>query len=144
MSKFVLSTMTNDVAYCFYQETGDLPVVKKSIIVRGGAGLPSISNGFGAMTKTEEGVPMWTPDGVVTPIKDSDIQELMNHPIFKKHQAGNMVRIIDRDITDNHGAVKKEVTTMLARDQFAQLTPETYKTRVKVTMPGRGEEDNYL
>ena len=68
MTKYVLSTMTNSVSYAIWGNVGDLPVMRQKVTIKGGAGLPSISSGFGEVSKDGEGSPLWTADGVITPI----------------------------------------------------------------------------
>jgi hypothetical protein len=132
MTQFVLSTMTNSVGYCFYTHTGDLPVLREKITIKGGAGIPSVRSGFGEMTQDGEGTPIWTADGIVTPISDEKWDRLKDHPTFKKHQAKNLVRVIDKDITGNHREVKRQVETMAKRDGFAQLNKDTIGQHTKV------------
>lgn len=130
---YITSTMTGDVSYCFWNTIGGLPRIKDKITIRGGAGLPSVKSGFGEMSSDGEGTPMWTAAGVVTPLRSDRYNLLKEHEVFKKHVAAGRVTVSNSDITDNHRAVKKIVDGMEKRDKFAQLTPDTYKTKVKVS-----------
>lgn len=132
MTKYVLSTATNSVSYAFYEMTGDLPVIRDKITIKGGAGIPSIRSGFGEMNQDSEGVPMWTADGVVTPVSDARYEMLKDHPIFKKHLDKGLVKVINSDITGNHKAVREHARDMTKRDGFAQMTPESLKAHSKV------------
>ncbi len=136
MTQYVISTMTNSVNYRIYKTVGDLPTPVKSVRIHGGTGLPSLRSGFGEMSRDEEGVPMWTADGIVTPVSDEDYEVLKDHWLFKKHLEGGYVKVLNRDITENHKEVKKQVATMERRDEFAQLTPATLGQKLKVTTGG--------
>ena len=124
----ILSTMANSVAYNTYNFIGDpkskqgvLPVVKDKILIHGGAGMPSLRSGFGEMTKDSDGVPMWTAQGVVTSVTDSQLAVLQEHWLFKKHQESGHVRVLTKDISGNHAAVKKEVASMETDEKFGLL-----------------------
>lgn len=140
--KYILSTMANAVAYTFYceAEKGSLPSVKRKIIVAGGAGIPSLSLGFGEMTKDSVGTPLWTPSGRVTPIKEEDLELLMNHHVFKRHLEANLVEIVGNDITDNHKAVSK-IAAHMADDEFAPMNKSRINKQIKVTT-GEAEGDD--
>lgn len=137
MSVYVLSTMTNSVSYAFWGQVGDLPVMRQKILVKGGAGLPSINSGFGEVSKDTDGIPMWTADGIITPISDKDYEILKDHPLFKKHIESGCIKVLDRDITGNHREVKRQAGSMEKRDSFAQLTPATLKEHTKVKISNR-------
>ncbi len=140
--KYVISTMSMPVAYCFYEHqqrnqvsataanpvVGDVPLLRKKIFIHGGAGLPSLKSGFGERSSDQEGKPIWTADGMVTPVDDKDFEMLMQHPLFKKHLEGGRVKVVNHDITENYKAVRKEVVHMAA-DPFAPLTKDTFKKR---------------
>lgn len=130
---YVISTMTGDVSYCFWNTIGGVPRIKDKITIRGGAGLPSVKSGFGEMNADGEGTPMWTAAGIVTPLRADRYEKLKDHEVFEKHIASGKISISNRDITDNHKAVKKIVEGMEQRDSFSQLTPENYKSKVSIT-----------
>ena len=141
MTVYVLSTMTDSVSYVNYNYIGDanskagqLPMVRDKVTILGGANLPSMKSGFGDMTQNGEGQPMWTASGVVTPVSDEKYELIKDHWLFKKHQEGGHVKVLNKDITDNHKAVKREISDMEKRDKAAQLTPETLKMKVKVKL----------
>jgi hypothetical protein len=130
---YIISTMSGDVSYCFWNTIGGVPRIKDKITIRGGAGLPSVRSGFGEMSADGEGTPMWTASGIVTPLRADRYELLKDHEVFKKHVAKGLISISNRDITDNHKAVKKAVEGMEAHDGFAQLTPKNYKSKVSIT-----------
>lgn len=141
MSVFVISTMTNSVSYRFYKNVGDLPVVQDSITIRGGAGLPSLKSGFGEMGADGEGAPLWTAEGMVTPLSDARYDILKDHKLFKDHLEGGHVKVVNADLTGNHAQVKKEIRSMAPRDNFAQLTPATVGQKIKVKTARELEPD---
>lgn len=130
--KYILSTMTNSVSYAFYRNVGDLPVMRDKITIKGGTGLPSIRSGFGEVSKDGEGTPLWTANGIITPIEDGRYEQLKDHPIFLKHLEQGFVKVLERDISENHREVTKQVATMEKRDGFAQLNPSTIAAHTKV------------
>lgn len=126
--------MTNSVSYAFFQNAGDLPVMRDKVTIKGGANIPSIKNGFGDMSQDEEGIPIWTPQGVVTSLKDERYALVKDHPLFKKHIEKGVLKIINHDISGDHKAVKKHLIGMTASDDYAQLTPATLKKKTSVKM----------
>lgn len=141
MSKFVLSTMTNSVNYRIYANVGDLPTPVDSIIIHGGAGIPSMKSGFGEMAKDSEGMPIWTAEGMVTTLTDERYSVLKDHWLFKKHIDSGHIKVVDHDIRGNHKAIVRETKSMQARDGFAQLTKETLKQSIKVKANSEMEAD---
>ncbi len=132
MTKYVLSTMTNAVSYAFFNDVGGLPVIRDKVTIKGGAGLPSLTAGFGEVSKDDEGSPMWTPDGVVTPLSDERYDLVKDHPLFKKHIDKGVLKVINHDITGNHKEVQKQTRSMEKKDGFAQLNPATIGQHCKV------------
>lgn len=103
MSQYVLSVMTSSVSYTFFHHpTPDNPVERAKITIRGGASLPSTKSGFGERTEDHEGTPLWTADGVVTPISEEQYAMLKEHPIFIKHEKAGLVKFVGATLTDNH------------------------------------------
>jgi hypothetical protein len=145
MSKYIVSTMTNAVSYTIFSKIrdkiGDLPTIKKKITIWGGAGIPSNKSGFGdlAQDKVQE-TPLWTAQGIVTPVSDENFEILKEHWLFKKHLDAGRVRVVNEDLRGNHKAVKKVVTNMEKSDRFAQLNKDTLKMKVKVTTIKMEEE----
>lgn len=125
---YIVSTMANSVSYNTYNFIGDpksqqgvLPVVKDKVLIHGGAGMPSTKSGFGEMVRDQDGVPMWTADGVVTSVTDAQLALLEGHWLFKKHLENGHVRVLQKDISGNHRAVQKEVASMEADEKFGLL-----------------------
>ncbi len=141
MSVFVISTMTNSVSYRFYKTIGDLPVVQDSVTIRGGAGLPSLKSGFGEMGTDGEGAPLWTAEGMVTPLSEARYDILKEHFLFKKHVEGGYLKVVNSDLSGNHAEVKKQIRSMAGRDNFSQLTPATAQQKIKVKTSRELEPD---
>ena len=142
MTIFVLSTQTGSVSYCFFDKIGDLPVIRDKVTIHGGAHIPSLKSGFGEMSRDGEGHPLWTADGIVTPLREERYALLKEHWLFKKHQDEGRVKVLSEDITGNHKAVVRETRTMMKADEFAQLNPETLKEKVSSKL--RIHEDKEL
>lgn len=153
MTVYVVSKMANAVSYNFYERhntsnnrndaTGDLPMIKHKVVIKGGAGIPSLDSGLGERTKTPDGMILYTADGIVTPISDSDYEMLKDHHVFKQHVAGGLLEVVRNDITDNNKAIRKVAATM-NEDPFGLMTAEKLKSRVKVTSRRMDEEENRL
>jgi hypothetical protein len=143
MTVYVISTMTNSISYCRYRRVGDLPILQDKVTIRGGAGLPSLKSGFGEQYTNDEGIPMWTAEGMVTPVSDENYDILKEHWLFQKHMKEGFLKVIKNDILDNHKAVKHEVVTMRKKDDFAQLTPGDVKNR-KITVKTISSEHEEL
>jgi hypothetical protein len=143
MTVYVISTMTNSISYCRYRKVGDLPILQDKVTVRGGAGLPSLKSGFGEQHQTDEGIPMWTAEGVVTPVSDENYDILKEHWLFQKHMKEGFLKVVNHDILGNHKEVKHEVGSMRKRDDFAQLTNDDVKNR-KITVKTISSEHEEL
>jgi hypothetical protein len=139
---YIVSTMTGDVSYNIYDFIGKdaMPVVRESIVIRGGASLPSMRSGFGNIAQTDDGIPMWTADGIVTPVSLERYALLKENKIFQKHLEGNMVKVLNKDITGNHKEVSR-IAKDMDHDGFRQASSATIKSKVKVTMAKSGGED---
>lgn len=142
MSKYILSKMVHDVAYTFYAGEGLNPVAIHKVRIHGGASIPSESSGLGEMSRDAEGRPLWTANGVVTTISDSDYERLKDHHVFKQHLENGLIKLINHDITGSNREIDKHAATMVD-DPFAQLTPSTLKQRVKVTSGTKPESDDF-
>jgi hypothetical protein len=142
MTVYVISTMTNSISYNLYDYRGVessqgakiLPVIKAKCVIHGGAGLPSARSGFGDMSQSSDGNPLWTAAGVVTPVSDEKFEMLQGHWLFQKHLEAGRVKVIKSDIVGNHKEVKKQVSTMEKGDNFSQLNDKTIKSRVKASL----------
>ena len=83
MAKHVISTLTADTQYNDWVNQGGINARTRSVLVRGGAGVANSQ--------------FVTPDGVRTPVSNEDAEFLANHGIFKEHQKGGFVKIINMD-----------------------------------------------
>lgn len=142
MNRYILSTMTSGVNYTTYRTVGGVPVVLKKVLIHGGAGIPSAKSGFGEVIANDEGQPIWTADGIVTPISEEDYLHLKDHPVFQKHMDKGYLKVINADIRGNHKQVQKYAGDM-KRDGFAQLNKDNIKSRVKVTVPKAEADQGY-
>jgi hypothetical protein len=134
--------MSAGVNYAIYRDVGGLPVIQHKILVQGGAGLASLRSGFGEQGQTADGRPIWTADGVVTPISDEDWEILKNHPVFIKHQQKGLVKELNKDLRGNHREVQKHAASMEV-DGFRPLTKDTIAKNLKVTTATMRTEDEF-
>lgn len=141
MSQYILSTMTASVNYNLYGKVENLPILKHKITIHGGAGIPSARSGFGEVVEDENtGRPIWTADGIITPVSDSDWEILKENKVFQKHLAKNLVKVLNSDIRGNHRAIQKHAKDM-SRDGFALLDKSNVGSRMKI-MTAKPEKDN--
>lgn len=136
MTKYVLSTATCSqriVSYLPGNSQSGVNTIDRSVRIKGGANAASSSSGFGDMTHTPEGQPLWTPRGVVTEVSDEDAAFLESHPTFIDGVKAGFFQMMDKGVGTNHDKVKKLATGMTERDLSAPLTSATLKSQVKVT-----------
>lgn len=144
MSKYVLSTATCGQRYVDYRlgANGGVHSAVREVLIRGGANSPSEKSGFGDMTHTEAGAPLWTPQGVVTTITDEDAEFLSTHEGFQAAVAAGFYVVMDKDPGDSHKKIKTVVESdMSKRDGSAPLNKEVLKSQVKVSTKLLVEED---
>jgi len=128
MTVRILSTMSEDVAYTVYEQTNDLPVEKRKIIIQGGAG-KATKKGFGDMMTDSEGIPLWTPRGLVTPLKDETFSLLKENPVFKRQLERGFLKLVD-DVGSDHDKVAKQTQSMNNDDKSAPLNENNIKKRL--------------
>lgn len=132
MSVFVLSTMTQSVGYTHWKTVDGVPIQQGKIMIHGGAGIPSLRSGFGDVQANNEGQPIWTAQGIVTTITDLQYESLKAHKVFVQHVEEGLLKVISRDISKNHDAVKKYAEEM-SSDAFRILNKSTLNQKIKVT-----------
>lgn len=144
MSKFVLSTATCGQRFTEYRlgENGGVHAVLREVLIRGGANSPSDKSGFGEMSHTDGGAPLWTPHGVVTKVSDEDAAFLAKHEGFQAAVKKGFYVVMDTDPGDSHKKIAAVVQSdMSKRDGSAPLNKEVLKTQVKVSTKLLVEED---
>ncbi len=82
MAKHVFSTLAADTNYAEWVTQPGVNTLRKSVLVRGGAGVA-----LGGMGR------IYTPHGMRTEVSDEDAEFLSNHKMFKEHQERGHVRI---------------------------------------------------
>lgn len=110
MTFYVYSTLTADNAYAVYAHNPnqDLPVIERSILVKGGNGVA---------TKH-----LVTPRGVVTEISDDDMELLEKDYHFQEHKRLGFITVEKKEIP-----VEKAIKNMAPKDKSAPKTPADYK-----------------
>lgn len=104
----IYSTLTCGQTYVEYDMRSDLPIVKRSFVVRGGAGV--------AQRKA-----LITPYGVMTEVSEDDYNWLQTLPSFKQHVEGGWITVIkSKMLRDDPDSV---AAGMEARDGSAPLVP---------------------
>lgn len=144
MSKYVLSTATCSQRYVDYRigANGGVHSSIREVLIRGGANSPSEKSGFGEMTRTDAGAPLWTPQGVVTTISDEDAEFLSTHEGFQAAVKKGFYVVMDKDPGDSHKKLSAIVESdMSKRDGSAPLNKEVLTSQVKVTTKLLTEED---
>lgn len=109
---YIVSTATTSINFSDYHaeslKPGQLPTVRRSFMVLGGANLPD---------KT-----LRTPKGVVTPVSHDDLAFLVGDANFCKMVKDGFMQIVT-DERDMPSAVRD----MTAKDRCAPKTPEDYE-----------------
>lgn len=130
--KFVLSTLTNSFIFVKYSKPvlgskGNYvkdPQPLRRILIAGGANRPN-SRGTGEYTTDNNGIPMWTPNGIITPVDDLDIQWMMEDRGFKSFIDAGHIRVLNKDIGSDTSKIRKEVENgMVQRDAMSPLLPD--------------------
>lgn len=144
---YILSTMTNSMAYRVYRTIGlenpekgpriVAPINEETIVIRGGANRPSQKLGFGEQHQDVNGNVLWTARGVVTSVTEDQYERLSKHWLFQKHLEKGRVEVINRDISGDHKAISRIALDMAPTDNHAQLTKETVANRIKVKVPSK-------
>lgn len=117
---YIISRLASGVDYTFYAKGPNNKQIRQgSITINGGAGV--------ANKKT-----LVTPQGVVTQVTADQLKKLRTNMLFKEHEDGGFVRVLDKDPRD----ADKEAIGM-ARDESDQLTPGDY-TGVGKKVPETG------
>jgi len=141
--KYVISTSSVSTKFIEYHPcvAGGIQTPKRHVIVHGGANIASVKSAYGEMGADDQGIPMWTPQGVVTSITDEQAKFLASHDVFKAGVVGGFYKILDTDPGQDHKKVKAlAAADMTARDGSAPLTADTLKSRVKITTVKVAEE----
>lgn len=77
---YVYSTAANSTEYPLYEKGGgDLPVLKKKVLIKGGAGVGKKH--------------IQTPQGVATFVTDEDLAFLEANPAFKRHVSKGFITV---------------------------------------------------
>lgn len=110
-----------------------LPVLA-SVCIHGGSNIGSIKKAYGDQSMTEDGIPFYTPRGVVTPIpRAAYVEILKDNETFQTGVNGGFYKVLDKDPGENHAEVKKIVAAeMKAEDNSAPLTAARLKTAGKL------------
>jgi len=103
----IYSTLSADTAYAIYvnNDVKSLPVIERSILIRGGA---NVSNKH-----------FVTPKGVVTQISPEDYQLLQADYHFCEHLKHGFISVEKSNV-----AIEKVVKNMTPKDEAAPKTPE--------------------
>lgn len=138
-TQYILSTLTNSLIFVKYAPvqldskgvpTG-APRALRRIRVAGGANRPNMI-GRGEVSTDNEGVPMWTPEGVCSPVLEEDLKWLMQDPSFKQFIAMRHIKIVDTDLNSNRGEMRKVIAGELhARDSMAPMLPDDPRNKLK-------------
>lgn len=114
---YITSTMSASVNYAIYGKTeGGLPVVKKEIVISGGANV---------MNKKL----LVTPNGVVTKVTDDELAMLKEHPLFKLHEKNGYVRVSNENPQED--VMKVDTKDMQGKDASAQRVDSDYTKKGK-------------
>lgn len=127
----IISTLTNNFTFVKYSippDKSQLPVALRRIRIFGGANRPSMK-GFGDMTSDNQGVPIWTAAGVSTQVSDEDMKWLGEDPTFKQFVEGGNLKVLDKQVGNDHDKIKRIVSDMSPSDSHAPLRKGDARTR---------------
>ena len=133
---FVLSTATCSQKFVEYTQAtpGGVHTPIRHVLIKGGANTASGKSGWGDISETSEGKPLWTPSGVVTKVTEEQVKFLESQPTFQRAVAKGYYKVLADNPGDSHAQVKKVVEAELTgRDSSAPMTPESAQTQIKVT-----------
>jgi len=125
MTVKVYSTITNHTSYVQYEQSaGPMvpPVVKRSVVIAGGAGLAKKRS-------------LITPYGVMTEVDDNDWDWLQNDANFKRHQERGFVKVLNKTVDPD-----KVAEDMTQRDGSAPLVPNDFAATKQPTVGSVGDE----
>lgn len=110
MTFYVYSTLTCDNNFAIYAQNSnkDLPVVERSILIKGGHGIA---------TKQ-----LYTPRGIMTEISDEDMEILLKDYHFKEQVSHGFITYEKRKVEP-----EKAVANMTEKDGSAPKTPANYE-----------------
>jgi hypothetical protein len=107
---FVCSTATNSAYYCEYAKGGaDVPVLKKKVLIKGGANIGGKS--------------LVTPRGVVTEVTQEDLDFLLKNDAFNRHVKNGFLTVVEQKKQPEAEKVAKD---MQPADASAPLTDTDY------------------
>lgn len=142
--KYVISTLTNTFKFVLYSEVppGQMPFAKRTVRILGGANRATLK-GWGEMSTDDQGTPMWTPQGVVTPVKPEDWEWLKNDQGFKDFLMAGHLKVLDYNPGQDHNKVRRIVEgDMTARDNHAPLLKGDARLGLKTVTTGAPVEED--
>lgn len=113
MSKehYVFSTLSTDTAYTDYADGGgDMPVVKSTITIKGGANVADKN--------------LVTPMGVMTKVSEEELAALKNNKVFQLHEKNGYIKVMEKPYGIEEVVVGEG---MKEKDASAPLTPSDYE-----------------
>jgi hypothetical protein len=119
MANYVFSTMSESVAYTFFDEEAvnhAHHIKKRQIVIQGGA------------NKADKF--LRTPQGVATKVTDEQLELLLAHPVFLMHQKNGFIsveknKVLKPDIT-------KEIKNLEKKDKSAPIDEKFLKDKLKI------------
>ena len=123
---FVASTMTSDVIYHVYsdhakgQNSIATQIVKRSILIKGQAGV----------AQKEKSGRLWTPEGTMNHVSDSDLEMLKKDGTFQTHLKAGAVKIIAQKTT-----IEKAAKDMSRDKRSGPLTEKDFQQGGRAAIP---------
>ena len=111
---YVISSLSRDNVFAVYEKkSGNVLVVKKSILIKGGA---NVTN-----KKT-----LLMPNGVATEVSKEDLEILKENTGFKKFLERGFMKIME---SGSKFKAQDEADKMTEKDSSAQITEKDYKKK---------------
>ncbi len=133
---YILSTATVGSRYRNYlPNKGEGPnAYSREIVIHGGTNITGFNKPWGDQQISEQGIPMYTPRGVVTKIRAADFEWLKELKGFKTGLERKIFTILEKDPGQDHSKVAEivEKKQMLKTDASAPLNNERVLAKANV------------
>jgi hypothetical protein len=121
---YIYSTLTDAMNYTTYRPGGaDIPLVEGNVTIQGGANIPDKF--------------LRTPQGVVTPVTEAELELLKANQVFQLHEKNGFIKISEKKVDPEVAAADME-----GRDKSAPLVDADFtETEVPVTSVNVSSDD---
>lgn len=121
---YIYSTLTDSMNYTTYREGGaDIPLIEGNVTIHGGTNVPDKF--------------LRTPQGVVTPVTEAELELLKANQVFQLHEKNGFIKISEKKVDPEVAAADME-----GRDKSAPLVDADFtEAEVPVTSVNVSSDD---